>query len=139
MDSDLPRRLDQLCDSTGVTFFNLKLPCAFCNFDLSLQELADFHTKNLCVLYRDGKPFGACRPCLKLSALHEYENYCRCSVQAEILPDILGLPITGISMRCKICYKLLDAGEKIDLCAGSETVYLVRNLWRGYCRDCRKK
>lgn len=139
MASELPRRLDQLCDTTGTSFFNLNLKCAFCNFSLSFQELAEFHVKDLCLLYRNNIPYGACRSCLRLSAQHEYELYCRCAVPADTLADILGQPLTSVLIRCKCCYKRLDAAEKLDLCAGSESVYLVRHMWRGYCRDCRKK
>lgn len=139
MASDRPRRLDQLCDQTGTSFFSLHLQCAFCNFTLSLQELAEFYEKSLCLLYRNDIPYGACRGCLRLSALLEYETHCRCKVSADILPDILGQPISSVHMRCLLCYKLLDQAEKFDLCSGSEDVYLVRHLWRGNCRVCRKK
>lgn len=139
MDSQLPRRLDRLCESLGISFFDLKLPCAFCDFHLTLQELAEFYEKSLSVLYRNGMPYGACRGCLKLSAKHEYEQFCRCVVLAEILPDLVNQPLSTICMRCLCCYRLLDPAEKIDLYAGNENVYLVRTLWRGRCRECRKK
>lgn len=139
MAAERPRRLDQLCEETGQTFFNLKLQCAFCNYPLNLQELASFHLKCLSLIYRDNIPFGVCTGCTRLSAKCEFEQFCRCSLQAEILPDILGIPLTGICVRCVHCYRLLDTAEKFDLATGSETVYLVRNIWRGACRDCRKK
>lgn len=139
MAEEQPRRLDELCEKTGQSFFQLILKCAFCDFNLSLQELADFHEKNLSLLYRNGCPYAACRTCLKVSAKAEFERFCRCSVPAETLPDILQVPLTSVCMRCKICYRLLDAAEKIDLAAASENCYLVRNLWRGTCRVCRKK
>lgn len=139
MDPALPRRLDQLCKDTGVSFFELKLQCAFCGFELTLQELADFHEKTLSLLYRGNVPYAACRPCLRLSAKHEFEQFCRCSVPAAALSDILRLPLTAVTIRCKECYRLLDLAEKIDLCAADESVFLVRSYWRGFCRGCRKK
>lgn len=139
MASELPRRLDDFCERSGQSFFTLQLQCAFCKFGLTLQELAEFHEKCLCLLYRNGIPYGACRGCLRLSAKLEYEMYCRCTVAAVQLSDILGQPLQTIAVRCVECYKLLDLAEKVDLCAGSEKCYLVRSLWRGRCRLCRKK
>lgn len=139
MAEEQPKRLDEYCKATGTSFFDLKLCCAFCKFQLSLQELADFFTKQLSLLYRDGIAHAACRGCLRLSARHEFELFCRCSVPADIICDILHEPITCVCVRCTECYKLLDAAEKIDLCAASEHLYLVRQYWRGICRDCRKK
>lgn len=139
MAAELPRRLDQLCESSGRSFFELQLQCAFCNHPLGLQELAAFHEKRLSLIYRDITPYGVCRGCTRLSARCEYEHFCRCSLKADILPDILQVPLTAICVRCLYCYRLLDCAEKFDLAAGSETVFLVRNIWRGPCRDCRKK
>lgn len=134
-----PRRLDLLCEATGQTFFQLSLKCAFCNFELSLQDLAGFHCKHLSLIYRENIPYAVCSGCLRLSAKCEFEEFCRCSVPAAILPDILHAPLTSVAVRCVHCYKLLDCAERFDLAAGSELVYLVRNIWRGPCRDCRKK
>lgn len=139
MAEEPPKRLDELCKRTGISFFDLNINCAFCNFALTLQELADYHVKCLSLLYRGDIPYAACRRCLLLSAKLEYEQFCRCKVPAEILSDILRMPLTSVNIRCKLCYKLLDCPEKFDLCAANEDVYLVRNLWRGNCRDCRKK
>lgn len=139
MAEEPPKRLDEYCKTSGISFFDLSLPCAFCNFPLTLQEHADFFCKQLCLLYRNGEPYAACVRCLKVSARHEFEQYCRCSLPATILGDVLNQPITNVCIRCVVCYKSLDAPEKIDLCSASESVYLVRHLWRGICRDCRKK
>lgn len=139
MASELPKRLDQLCEATGTSLFDLTLHCAFCNFRLTFQELADFHWKSLSLLYRNNQPYAACRVCLTVSAKAEFEKFCRCSVPAENLSDLLQQRLSDISVRCYLCYKLLDCAEKVDLCAGSLKVYLVRQYWRGVCRDCRKK
>lgn len=139
MAAEKPRRLDQLCDATGQSFFQLNLQCAFCNFPLSLQDLAAFHCKNLSLIYRGDSPYAVCNGCIRLSARCEYENFCRCSLKADILPDVLQVPLTSVCIRCVYCYKQLDCAERFDLAAGSETVFLVRNIWRGPCRDCRKK
>lgn len=139
MAEEHPRRLDELCARTGQSFFELNIKCAFCGFKLTLQELADFHEKLLCLLYRNDCPYAACRGCLRLSAKCEFELFCRCSVNADILPDILQTPLTSVSVRCIYCYRSLDTAEKFDLCTATEKVYLVRNLWRGPCRFCRKK
>lgn len=139
MAAEHPKRLDELCDATGQTFFQLSLQCAFCNYTLSLQDLAAFHVKQLSLIYRNNCPYAVCSACTRLSAKCEYEAFCRCSLPADILPDVLQVPLTSICVRCIYCYKLLDCPERFDLAAGSETVYLVRNIWRGPCRDCRKK
>lgn len=136
---DPPKRLDAFCAETGLSFFELQLKCAFCNFTLTFQELAEFYDKNLFLLYRNGFPYAACRNCLLISAKNEFEKFCRCSFAADSIADILQQPLSEIIIRCQKCYRQLDLAEKVDLGAACERVYLVRHHYRGLCRNCIKK
>lgn len=139
MAGDRPTRLDEFCNQYGLTFFELKIPCTFCKFVLELQELADFYTKGLSLIWKGPECFAACRRCILLSAKYELDHFCRCRVRAENLPDLLGVCIRNLTIRCKVCYKKLDYAEKVDLLAADESYVLVRHYWRGICRNCRKK
>lgn len=134
-----PLRLDDFCAVYSVSLFDVSLPCIFCKFVCDLQDLAAFHIRNLCLVWRSEQAFACCRKCINLSAKYEYDNYCVCIVNALSIEQLLGLSLKDIFIRCLCCYKLLDIAEKLDCCAGNEFFALVRGTWRGPCRNCIRK
>lgn len=139
MSDSRPTRLDDYCRRNGICFFDLKIPCLFCRFFLTLQELAGFYSKNLSLVYRGDNCHAICFRCTRVSARHELENYLRCIVKSDYIDVLTETPLTSLPVRCVECYKQLDSAEKIDIKARGEDFYLVRKYWRGYCRDCYKK
>lgn len=140
MTDNRPTRLDDYCRQNNISFFDLKIPCLFCRFDLTLQELAAFFTKNLALVYKEGdKCYGLCFRCTRVSARHEAEHYLRCIVKSDFVDVLAECPLIALTIRCIECYKQLDAAEKLDIRARSEDLYLVRKHWRGYCRECYKR
>lgn len=139
MDPQRPRRLDVYCQQFGTSFFDVRLPCLFCKFELDLQELADFHQKALCLIWKGDKCYAACRRCLRLSALHERENCCRCSVPPDAIEHVTGKSLKDLVLRCYLCYKQLDYAEKIDCVAADVDILLIRHHWRALCRNCTQK
>lgn len=134
-----PKRLDAYCEQQGISFFELRIRCLFCNFELDLQELADFHQKNLSLIYKEDTVFAACIRCIKLSARYERENYCRCSVPPDSIESVTGQKLSDLVVRCYMCYRRLDTAEKIDCVAADEDFLLVRHHWRNICRYCSRK
>lgn len=139
MSSNKPTRLDEYCKAANLSFFDLQIPCLFCKFHLSLQELAGFHQKTLSLVWRDDQVYALCYKCTRLSAKFEFEKYLRCIVKCEYVDVLAECPLINLSVRCVDCYKLLDIAEKVDLKARDEDLYLVRRYWRGYCRECYKR
>nr|WCR76015.1 E6 protein [Human papillomavirus 228] len=139
MDPQFPTALDQYCKTSGVSFFDLKLPCIFCKFPVPLQDLAAFYVKNLSLIYRGSDCYACCAKCLRLSALFEFQQHCQCSVSCSVLSDLINKPLKDIIIRCKECYNLLSFVEKLDCVLHEEFFYLVRGHWRGLCRFCMFK
>lgn len=137
MAAEPPTRLDEYCRVTGITFFDCQLPCLFCKFNLTLQDLANFYTKELCLVWRNNQCFASCAKCLRLCAKFENENYVRCTVKACNLESLLRVPLSNILVRCLYCFKKLDFAEKLDCCNADLPFYLVRHHWRNCCRLCR--
>lgn len=132
-----PTRLDEYCKLKQLSFFELKIPCVFCKFDVSLQGLADFFMKDLCLLWKNNICFACCPPCLKLTARYERENYFQCSVKCDVIEGLLNVPLSKLTVRCIECYKKLDYVEKIQCCIQDLDFCLIRCHWKNYCRHCK--
>lgn len=139
MAAETPTRLDEYCKLFKKSFFELKLPCLFCKFDLSLQDIAGFYHKELSLVWRDTSCYACCSPCLRLCAKYEKENYTRCIVKGHCIETLLNVPLSNILVRCTYCFKKLDYAEKIDCCINNSPFYLVRHHWRNYCRFCKRE
>lgn len=133
----LPSRLDEFCEVYRVSFFNLRLPCIFCKFLCTLEDLALFYTKNLSVVYRDRVPFACCDKCLKHTALYERIKYSQCAVKCSVIDVVAGKPLSDLLIRCMFCFALLDVAEKQNCLSRDEDFVLIRGYWRGRCRNCK--
>lgn len=136
MEERFPVKLDEFCSYYNISLFDLSLPCIFCGFHSGLQDLASFHVKQLCIIWRSNTPFVCCRKCVTASAIYEYNNYCLCTVNAVFIESLLQKPLKDIPIRCLYCYKLCDLAEKFDCIVRDQSFALVRGTWRGPCRDC---
>lgn len=139
MAAETPTRLDEYCKVFNKSFFELQLPCLFCKFYLTLQDLAGFFHKELCLVWRDEICYACCSPCLRLCAKYELENYSRCIVEGHCIENLLNVPLSNILVRCIFCLKKLDYAEKIDCCIKNLSFYLVRHHWRNCCRFCKRE
>nr|AYA94113.1 MAG: E6 protein [Human papillomavirus] len=136
MEERFPVKLDDFCSYFNISIFDLHLPCIFCGFYTDLQDLAAFHLRQLCIIWRSKKPFVCCRKCITASAKYEYDKYCLCTVSAVNLEGLLQKPLKDIAVRCLQCYKLCDLAEKFDCIVRQQEFCLVRGSWRALCRDC---
>ena len=134
-----PRSLDEYCRFYQIDFFDLRLPCIFCKFYTSLQDLGNFYIKRLSIVWRGNRPFACCMRCIRHSAVYEREQYCQCFVNCAFLDAVVGKPLHEIVIRCISCYALLDYAEKIDAFNAERAVFLVRGHWRTECRECVQK
>ena len=134
-----PTALDDFCRRFDISFFDLHLTCIFCSHTVDLQDLASFYLKKLSLICRGGCYYACCSECLRLSARFEQENYFQCSIKAVNLEEVAQRKIKEICIRCVCCLRLLDIVEKLDLLYSDQACYLIRGLWRGYCRNCIRK
>lgn len=139
MADSLPTSLDEYCRVFHISFFDVKLQCVFCKHFINLQELADFYSKHLSLIWKGCLCFGSCNACLRLIAKFELENHFQCSVRGIFLEDLVNKKLKNIIVRCMVCYKLLDYMEKFDCCCRNLDFVLVRGHWRNICRLCMKK
>ncbi|ABR20502.1 E6 protein [Human papillomavirus 88] len=138
-DSYLPKRLDDFCSIFNISLFDVHLPCIFCGYILDLQQLGSFYQKQLSLVWRSGACFACCVPCSRLSARYEAERFYRCSVKGIHFEDFLRKNLADVVCRCYECMSLLDLPEKLDCIFRGECFHLVRNTWRGTCRNCCRK
>lgn len=132
-----PTSLDEYCKLFNVSFFDVKLPCLFCNHELSLQDLSGFVVKFLSLVWRGPKCYACCALCLRLSAKYERDNFTQCAVQGHMLERLLNVPLCNVFVRCLYCFQRLDYAEKVDCCAANLPFTLVRSHWKNCCRHCR--
>lgn len=136
MDPLQPTRLDEFCKVHCIDFFNLRLPCIFCKFLCSLEDLAAFYQKNLSIVYRCGNPHACCTKCLKHTAKYERNRFFQCAVRFAFIDVVAGKPLDDLLVRCLYCFAVLDHAEKYDCLSRDEQVVLVRGHWRSCCRNC---
>lgn len=136
MAETFPVKLDDFCSVFNISVFDLHLPCIFCGFATDLQDVAAFHLRRLCIIWRKKIPYICCRKCTIASAKYEYDHYCLCAVDAVNLEGLLQKPLKEIAIRCIKCYKLCDLAEKVDCIVRQAKFHLVRGSWRATCRDC---
>nr|AYA93851.1 MAG: E6 protein [Human papillomavirus] len=136
MENLFPTCLREYCDYFDINFFDLRLLCIFCKQLLDQVDLAKFHKKKLCLVWRGNRAFACCDKCLQLSARYESERHCVCVVKAENLHGLIGVPLQDVLLRCNLCLGVLTTSEKVDLIAGGKLVWLIRGYWRATCSSC---
>lgn len=134
-----PATLNDYCRYFNLSFFDVSLQCVFCKFVLDTQHLAAFHKKCLRLVWRNGNCYACCCQCCRVSARYEFERHKRCSISAAMIQDVLRKPLNEIQIRCYGCLGLLDLVEKVDTISREDSFYLVRDGWKGLCRQCTPK
>ncbi|ADQ85978.1 E6 [Human papillomavirus 134] len=128
-----------LCRLCRVTIDRLHLPCLFCHNVLSLGDLYSFMFKDLNVVIRGYRLFACCVNCLLISANYEMQQYYQCTANASTVQCLTRKSLLFLYVRCDVCMKPLSATEKFDCLTKNDEMHLVRSIWRGTCRLCRKK
>lgn len=131
-----PTRLDVYCETFGIPFFNLRLPCVLCKCVVCLTEAAEFYEKTLSVIWKNRRPYLACRSCLCAIAKLERQNFSSGTISAKNLATQLQTPLLGIIIRCNNCLRLLSSSEKADLLASNQQIEKVRDFFRAACKQC---
>nr|AYA94519.2 MAG: E6 protein [Human papillomavirus] len=133
----LPVKLEDYCKHYGISFFDLRLRCIFCNHYIDCIQLASFHHKQLALVWRGNVCFAACTSCIRLTASYERERFYQCNIRSDMLVDFLHKPLDEIVIRCLHCLCKLDLIEKLEHCYKKQYFHLVRCYWRGECRNCK--
>ena len=110
----VPLRLDDFCAKNGLSFFDVRLQCVFCEHWISTVDLAAFHCKSLSLVWKGHVCYACCCSCLRLSALYEMQRYYQCSLQGDYIEDLVRKPLTDIVIRCLLCLTKLDLLEKLE-------------------------
>lgn len=139
MDPLQPLRLDAFCHRYGISFFDLAIPCVFCQQVCCLKDLADFHERKLSLAWRDGDPYAACNPCLTATAKYERLKYTQCCGKLCNLDAIVGKPLDAIPVRCHLCFSLLDVQAKAEGSVKFRDAFLIRGYWRSWCGKCNNE
>lgn len=139
MEQLLPYNIEDYCRVFKISFFNVRMKCLFCKFDVSTLDLASFHCKRLRLVWRGNNCFACCEKCLRLLAKYEYENYCVCVCKGTTLEFLTKKDLATCIVRCIECLMLLDLAEKVNCDRRGLPFSLVRTHWRSYCRSCVKK
>lgn len=134
--ADFPKFLNDYCVYYKINFFDLRLPCIFCDIIVNPQELASFYMKKLSLIWKTGRVYACCTKCLALSARFEKDKYFQCLVSSAAIEHLTQKPLKDICVRCLYCLSLLDLAEKIDIKFKGLSYCLVRGHWRGLCRNC---
>lgn len=137
--SPTPTTIADYCNVFGFTLQEVKIPCNFCRFYLTLQDLAAFDLKNFRLLWKGAFCSGCCRSCMRATAAYEVRKHYQCTCSSFYLEDLLGKSLKQIPIRCLLCLALLDYAEKLEHLFVREDFVLVRCNWRGYCRNCIRK
>ncbi|ADH29805.1 transforming protein E6 [Human papillomavirus 121] len=137
--SPTPVTITEYCNTFGFSLKDIRLPCTFCRFYLTIQDLASFELKQFRLLWKGPFCYACCRSCMRLTAAFEVRKHYQCSCSCLFLEDLLGRPLQHIPMRCLLCLALLDYAEKLQHFCVREDFVLVRGNWRGYCRNCIRK
>ncbi|AXN57294.1 E6 [Macaca mulatta papillomavirus 4] len=139
MDSPRPLTIPDYCSAFGFAISEVKIPCLFCNYYMSLQDVGNFDLKGLQLVWKTDYCYGVCTPCLRATAKYEEENYHQCSVGPLWVETLAEKSLLSLCIRCLLCLKLLDCAEKYQHIPLREPFHLVRGQWRGYCRWCIRK
>lgn len=139
MEQIFPTKLNDYCSYFEIDFFSLSLKCIFCKCFLDLVDLASFHQKDLCLVWRDNVCFACCDRCLKCSARYEANKHFQCTFNTSTLHAVVGRPLQNIEIRCYYCLCVLSLVEKFDLIAQGRPTCLIRGYFRAPCKDCGRR
>ncbi|AGC93435.1 E6 [Human papillomavirus 180] len=138
-DSPTPLTIADYCKAFGFSLDEVRIPCNFCRFYLTVQDIAAFDLKKFRLLWKGPFCSACCRSCMRITAAFEVRKHYQCSCSCFYLEDLLGKSLRLIPIRCLLCLALLDLAEKLEHLIVKEDFVLVRSNWRGYCRNCIRK
>lgn len=128
--------LPQLLRYLNVDPATFTFPCAFCSVCLDIYDKARFATSNLKVVYKDKTYKGCCLSCRCKLAAAERQRYLVCTGEGDLVEAMCGTGIVHCAIRCVVCLALLTASEKLLAKVNRHPFFLVRHMWRGFCRHC---
>lgn len=133
---ELPFDLPQLLSHLRLNVAGVLLPCVFCGGVCGLQDNFDFCASGLKVVWKNGYYHIACKRCRRQAAAAEDHCYRQCHGESDFVEACTGLPLLHVDINCIACLGKLGATEKLLARETRRPFILVRNRWRGYCRNC---
>ncbi|ABX56077.1 E6 [Macaca fascicularis papillomavirus 6] len=130
------RTLHDLCEQREESQHEITLECVYCLAELTRVEVYDFARKELCLVYRDGNPYGVCEKCLKFySKIRKHRRY-HYSIYGSTLERKLKRQLGEILIRCYICQKPLCAVEKQRHVENGQRFHEIAGYYTGRCLYC---
>lgn len=114
----------------------LVISCYYCNNILSQIDKILYDNGQLGIIWKDGRYYAACFPCVRTSArldfMRNYETVCSPGeVQLRSNCSLLDLNI-----RCLSCLRVLNRSEKRDVLSSQQDIFQVRGDLRTICVIC---
>nr|AEI61318.1 early protein E6 [human papillomavirus 35] len=136
--AERPYKLHDLCNEVEESIYEICLNCVYCKQELQRSEVYDFACYDLCIVYREGQPYGVCMKCLKFySKISEYRRY-RYSVYGETLEKQCNKQLCHLLIRCITCQKPLCPVEKQRHLEEKKRFHNIGGRWTGRCMSCWK-
>lgn len=130
-----PTSVKGLVDLTGACFVDFLLPCHFCSNFLTNVEKSLFDKFALRLLWKNGCAYGCCQACIRTCSFVEQQCYAEKTISRADIRNY-GTNVSEVTIRCKLCLKLLDCQEKLKSLYKKQ-VTERRHKLRGICDLCR--
>ncbi|AGA15831.1 E6 [Canis familiaris papillomavirus 15] len=130
--------ISSLAEHIHVPVEDLLVPCVFCGNFLDLRDLLDFDKKCLQLTWKKGFPHGTCSKCAREVSEKECKLFTEAVLTASGFFCEIDGGLSGVNVRCRLCLKLLNLGEKEEAVSRGERFFRVRRRWRARCRACIK-
>ncbi|ANZ90250.1 E6 protein [Bos taurus papillomavirus 19] len=128
--------LTALLKKTPYTRATLPISCVFCKQLLTVKDKELFVYKKLKLVIRDSEHYAACDQCIIASAKLDAAKYTQCTIEGDGVMLIARKSLDQLHMRCVNCAKYLSNNEKLECVVFKIPFHLIRNDWRGLCRNC---
>lgn len=125
-----------LCNLLHTTCDQLPINCNFCWKPLTVLEKVLFDYTNLVLLWKGGRPLGACQFCIKKLATYEFVRFFDRSISCDDVELLFG-SVVEAPIRCHFCLRSLSYSEKVQIATERRAVFKVRGGLRALCYWCR--
>ncbi|AFU07689.1 putative E6 protein [Equus caballus papillomavirus 7] len=111
-------------------------PCVFCRCKLSRVDLVAFRDNQWRLIWKSGKAFAACTPCVKALLFIERTCYPTLWKSVAKVEEIEQRPVCQIKVTCHYCGHVLSTDEKLLKAWEGKPLRRLRNRWTASCFDC---
>lgn len=130
--------IKELAEQLGVEVSDCVVSCFYCKRWLTYPDKILFMNAQLGLYYKDGQYFGACQPCVRVTARLDFvANYQKFISVQELIGQNSITDFLQSHVRCWACLKVLTLQEKSDVVTSGEDIALIRDQIRAKCTLCK--